>query len=127
MEGSDGSAIAELHESSGPAPISEVQQPTAEAAASMTPVRMEGANTSMTLGDRILANMSSFQPQMVAPQEVNQMAPQVSIMDQASGVNPMQAIDWQLQTVNVRGEIGLSSSTSENTEQNVESLLKSQG
>ncbi len=126
MEGSDGSAIAELHESSGPASVSAVQQPTAEAAASMTPVQMEGANTSMTLGDRILANMTSFQPQAVAPQEINQVSP-VNLMDQAAPVDPMQALDWQLQTVNVRGEIGLSSTTSENTEQNVESLLKSQG
>ena len=126
MEGSDGSAIAELHESSGPASVSAVQQPTAEAAASMTPVQMEGANTSMTLGDRILANMTSFQPQAVAPQEINQVSP-ANFMDQAAPVDPMQALDWQLQTVNVRGEIGLSSTTSENTEQNVESLLKSQG
>ena len=125
MEGSDGSAIAELHESSGPAPISDVQQPTAEVTASMTPIQMEATNTSMTLGDRILANMSSFQPQMVAPQEINQATP-VNIMNQSAAVDPMQALDWQMQTISVRGEVGLSSTTSENTEQNVESLLKSQ-
>ncbi|MCZ0944099.1 MAG: hypothetical protein OXJ53_13655 [Gammaproteobacteria bacterium] len=79
----------------------------------------------MTLGDRILANMSSFQPQAVSPQEINQVAP-VSVIDQAPTLDPMQAIDWQMQTVRMRGEVGLSSTTSESTEQDVDSLLKSQ-
>ena len=125
MDGSNGPAIPQLHESSGPAPISAVQQPTTEATVSMPAAWVEGTSTSMTLGDRILANMSSFQPQAVSPQEINQVAP-VSVIDQAPTLDPMQAIDWQMQTVRMRGEVGLSSTTSESTEQDVDSLLKSQ-
>ena len=94
--------------------------------AQTSPLQSGGPDVSMTPGDRILANMTSFQPQSIAPQQFSPI-PEISIPDQSPFVDPMQALDWQMQTVSIRGELGLTSSTSDNAEQGVESLLKAQG
>ena len=124
MEGFGGSGSVQPTENSAPSQVGYAQRPT-ETAAFMPNAGVEGSSPSMSLGDRILANMSSFQPQAVPAQEINPVG-SANAVGPTIVVDAQQAIDWQLQTAHLKEEVGLSATTSQSTEQDVEALLKAQ-
>lgn len=81
-------------------------------------------NGSASLGDRILANMA---PQSATVQSTQGFNPVEAVQSPSQVVtDPSQALDWQLQGIELKEEVGLSTRSSQGSDQDIDALLKAQ-
>lgn len=108
-----------------PSQVAGTQEPAARSPVSIPDAGAVRPGSVVSLGDRILANMSTSPSQGVSAQQVDPSG-SVRSIGQETMVDPSQALDWQLQTIQLREELGLSATASQGTDQDVDSLLKAQ-